>query len=296
VLRILPPALVLIAAIATGSAMDATIKYLSQTNNVLLVVVSRYAVAVFFSLFVWAHAGRPRITTEMWKAHAARGLVIAICSSTFFWALTVLPLVEAVTLSFIYPLVIPFIAHATIGETVRPSSVAAATLGFAGVAVAMLGAPPPQQSPLHLYGVAAVIFSALMFAVSMVQMRERAQKDGPAIVGILASLVPCLILAGPAIAIAAPPRLEDWPGFLFLGIVATAFMYLMAHAYARAEAQRLAPLHYTELLWASLYGFLLFHEKPRAQIYLGAALIIGACLFNLYDERRLTLKPTKEAA
>jgi S-adenosylmethionine uptake transporter len=67
-------------------------------------------------------------------------------------------------------------------------------------------------------------------------------------------------------------------------------MYLMARAYAAAEAQQLAPIHYTELLWASLIGFIVFHETPRAQIYMGAALIIAACLYAAYDERRLAFK------
>jgi S-adenosylmethionine uptake transporter len=64
-------------------------------------------------------------------------------------------------------------------------------------------------------------------------------------------------------------------------------MYLMAQAYARAEAQQLAPIHYTELLWASAIGFTVFRETPRPEIYAGAALIVAACLYAAYDERRL---------
>jgi S-adenosylmethionine uptake transporter len=65
-------------------------------------------------------------------------------------------------------------------------------------------------------------------------------------------------------------------------------MYLMAQAYARAEAQQLAPIHYTELLWASAIGYIIFHETPRPEIYAGAALIVAACLYAAYDERRLS--------
>jgi drug/metabolite transporter (DMT)-like permease len=72
-------------------------------------------------------------------------------------------------------------------------------------------------------------------------------------------------------------------------------MYLISHAYARAEAQQLAPIHYTELLWASLYGYLFFHETPRPQVLLGAGLIIAACLYTAYEERRLTAKAVSPA-
>jgi len=73
------------------------------------------------------------------------------------------------------------------------------------------------------------------------------------------------------------------------------FMYMMAQAYARAEAQQLAPIHYTELIYASIIGFVIFHETPRLEIYIGASLIVAACLWAAYDERRLTLKPKETA-
>ena len=71
-----------------------------------------------------------------------------------------------------------------------------------------------------------------------------------------------------------------------MGALAAVFMYLMARAYARAEAQQLAPIHYTELIWASVIGFVIFHETPRVEIYVGASLIVAACLWAAYDERR----------
>ncbi|MBL8544114.1 MAG: DMT family transporter [Hyphomonadaceae bacterium] len=286
----LPPALLLLLAIVAGSAMDATIKHLAQSNHVLAVTFGRYLFGALFSFFIWLHAGRPRIAPDMWRAHGMRGFLIAACAVTFFWALTVLPLAQAVTLSFIYPLLVPFVAWVMLGERVRPSSLVAAAIGFAGVLLATQGAPEHARSPHYTLGVAAVLASASLFSVSMVLLRSRAQTDGAPIVGLMTSLVPGLILAGPAFAFAAPPRLDDWLGFLQLGALAAVFMYLMAQAYAKAEAQRLAPIHYTELIWASIIGLVLFHETPQPQLYLGAALIIAACLFVAYDERRLTLK------
>jgi S-adenosylmethionine uptake transporter len=223
----------------------------------------------------------------MWRAHGVRGIVIAGCATTFFWALTVLPLAEAVTLSFIYPLLAPFVARLIIGERVRTSSVASALLGFVGVIIAMQGAPPQAESPQHTLGVAAVLVSAALFSIAVVLLRARAQTDGAPIVGLMTSVIPGLILAGPAIVFATPPDFSYWPGFVLMGALAATFMYLMARAYSRAEAQQLAPIHYTELVWATLIGFVVFNEVPRPQIYFGAAVIIAACLYTAYDERRL---------
>ena len=293
----LPPALVLTGAIIAGSAMDATIKFLTLTNHVLLVAFGRYLFGALFSYAIWRRAGAPVITKEMWRAHGLRGFVIAACAVLFFWSLSILPLAEAVTLSFIYPLLAPFVAALILKERIRPSSMICAIIGFAGVIVAMQGAPSAAESPQHAVGVAAVLVSAGFFSIAMVLLRERAQKDGAPIVGLMTSLVPGIILAIPTLVVATPPTLSDWPFFLQLGALAAVFMYLMAQAYARAEAQQLAPIHYTELLWASAIGFIVFRESPRPEIYAGAALIVAACLYAAYDERRLArIKTSAEMA
>ncbi len=293
--RSFPPALVLTLAIVAGASMDATIKFLSQTNHVLLVAFGRYLFGALFSFGIYWRAGAPKISAEMWRAHGLRGFVIAICAVTFFWALSVLPLAEAVTLSFIYPLLAPFVARVVLGERLRATSVAAAVVGFAGVIIAMQGAPSEEDAPLHDLGVAAVLVSAFFFSIAMVLLRERAQKDGAPIVGLMTSFIPGLIVAGPTLVFATPPTLSDWPFFFLMGALAAVFMYLMAQAYARAEAQQLAPIHYTELIWATLIGFIAFSETPRLEIYAGAALIIAACLWAAYDERRLAALTQKEA-
>ena len=310
-----PPALVLTLAIIAGASMDATIKHLAQTNHVLLVAFGRYLFGGLFSALLWWRAGRPTINAEMWRAHGVRGFVIATCAVAFFWSLSVLPLAEAVTLSFIYPLLAPFVAAVILKERIRPQSVLCALVGFAGVIVAMQGAPSEQESPQHDVGVIAALFAATFFSIAMVLLRERSLKDGAVIVSLMTSVVPGAILLLPAIyrltngnalvnlafgihlpVLAAQVTPADLSFFLLLGVLAATFMYLMAQAYARAEAQQLAPIHYTELLYASIIGFVIFHETPRVEIYMGAALIVAACLWAAYDERRLALKPKETAS
>lgn len=290
-MRAPPPALLLTIAIVFGSAMDATIKHLTQTNPVLLVVFGRYVIGALFSAGVYLRAGSPPISLAVWRAHIVRGLFIAGTASAFFWSLTVLPLAEAVALSFVYPLIVPFVAAVLIGERVRATSLIAAAIGFAGVIVAAQGAPSAEEAPQHGLGVAAVLISALLFAVAMVLLRKRAQTDGAVIVSLMSSVIPGILIAAPAIALSAPPNWSDWPAFVLMGALAAIFMYMLARAYAGAEAQQLAPIHYTELVWASLLGYVLFQETPRVEIYAGAALIIAACLYAAYDERRLSAKP-----
>ncbi len=286
-----PPALILTAAIVLGAAMDATIKYLALASPVLIVVLGRYVFGSLFSAGLYWRAGAPPISAAMWKAHAWRGFFIAGTASAFFWSLTVLPLAEAVALSFIYPLIVPFVAAIMLGERVRATALIAAGVGFVGVVIAAQGAPPVEQAPLRALGVAAVLISAALFAIAMVLLRQRAQLDGPVIVSLMSSLIPAMIVVLPALILSPPPNWADWPIFLLMGGLAAAFMYLLARAYAGAEAQQLAPIHYTELVWASILGYLFFQETPRPEIYAGAALIVAACLYAAYDERRLSRQP-----
>jgi len=294
-MRAFPPLLIMVFAIGAGATMDATIKYLAQSNPVLIVALARYVFAATIAFAVWWRAGKPTVTAVMWRGHLLRGIIIAFSAVTFFWSLTVLPLAEAVTISFIYPLIAPFVARAIVGEQVRPTAIVAAVIGFAGVLIAVLGTPSTEANEQHTLGLIAVFFSALTFAVSMILMRARALADGPIIVSMMASFIPGLIVAGPAIALSPPPHLADWPVFIFLGVVAAFFMYLISYAYARAEAQQLAPIHYTELLWASVYGYVLFHETVQPQLYAGAALIIAACLYAAYQDRKLAAKAASPA-
>ncbi len=114
----------------------------------------------------------------------------------------------------------------------------------------------------------------------------RAGSDGPARTGVLGSLFPALILAPFALATGATPALADLGTFVLMGLLGTAGMWCLALAYARAEAQQIAPLEFTALFWSALTGYVGFHEVPRAGLFAGAAIIVGAAVLAGADERR----------
>lgn len=296
----LPPVALAAIGVLVLSAMDATIKHLSATNGVLTIAFGRYLFGMLAAALIWNGAGRPAISAEMARAHFFRGLLIVTVALSFFFSLSVLPLAEAITLSFVAPLMTPFFAWAVAGEQPRTSSVTACAMGFAGAALAMQGAPPATQSPHRLAGIIAVLVSAAAYAWALALLRKRADIDGAPAVGLLQTLIPCALVAGPAIALAlAPsyrdvaniPALADLPWFLLMGTLGATGWYTLILAYGRAEAQVLAPLDFTGLLWASAFGFFFFAETPRPQLYMGAALIVVACLYAAWEERRAAPAP-----
>ncbi len=271
------------------SGMDAVIKHLSADHSVLAITFGRFLFGAGAAVLIWNGAGRPAITGEMVRAHALRGLLIVVVASMFFFSLSVLALAEAVTLAFVAPLLIPLAAWAVVGERPRVRSLIAGGVGFVGALIATQGAPSAEQSPHHAIGVVAVFCSAGAYAWAIALLRTRADKDGAPVVGLLQTLIPCVLAAGPAIALSPMPPLADLPWFALMGTLGASGWYMLINAYSRAEAQRLAPLEFTGLIWATTLGFIFFRETPRPQIYAGAALIIAACVFAEWSERRVAL-------
>ena len=180
----LPPALVLTLAIMAGASMDATIKWLAQSNHVLLVAFGRYLFGTLFSLIIWWRAGHPVITAEMWRAHGLRGFVIAICAVAFFWSLSVLPLAEAVALSFIYPLLAPFVAAVILKEHLRAPEVICLVTSLIGVVfiaqpTAIFGA---DTSPASLMDVGIALMGALASGTAYTLVRKMRTTEHPLVV------------------------------------------------------------------------------------------------------------------
>ena len=271
------------AGIALLCGMDAVVKYLSRDHAVLLVTFARYVFGTALALVVWLHAGRPRITAEMLPMQAARGVTIAATAFLFYWSITVLTLAEAITLSFSAPLLVPPLAWAMLGERMRWRNAAAGMIGFAGVLVAVSGAAASGGEARWL-GIVAALAASVTYAFAMVLLRARAAKDGSVLVTLFGAAVPLLVLA-PALLLLdadarALPGLATLPWFVLLGVLGNFGIQLLARAYARADAQTLAPLEFTGLLWAALLGALFFGEAVRIETWIGGAIIAAACLWS----------------
>lgn len=291
------PVLFYIIGIAVFCAMDAVMKLLVESHSAVVATLWRYLSAIFFTTLIWIGSGRPRITREMLPVHVLRGGVIALSATLFFWALGILPLAQVVTIAFVAPLLIPPIASMVLKERMQQGSIVAGLVGFAGVLVAV-GFDPASLSREKLMGVAAVLVSAMTYAFTVVLMRMRAAKDGPAVLSLLGALFPAMailplaLLVGPAADIV--PRGETWLWILLAGAFGAIALQFLARAYAQAEAQFLAPFEYTALVWAALFGWVFFSEPVSLRVWAGAAIIAGACLWQ--TRQQAPVAPGKPAA
>jgi len=278
--RSLLPFAAALLGVAVFSAMDAAMKQAAILAGVYSALVLRNLAGVCLILPVWL-AGRPRLPRgPALGVHVLRSAVVAAMAPLFFWAIVRLPLAEVIALSFIAPLIAVYLAALMLGETVRPTAVLASLLGLAGVAVIAwdrLGDMSSHGSDETL-GVAAVLASAMLYALNLVLQRRQALIAGPIEIAMFQNLLTGLILA------AAAPWLFAVPGSTAIGAIlvsaalAVAALLLLSWAYARAEAQVLVPTEYTGFLWAALLGWWWFGEALEWKTLAGALLIVAGCL------------------
>ena len=266
------------AGIGFFSLMDVAMKDLSIALGAYNAVIWRNMAGAIFAgaLFLFARQGWP--DRSALRLHAWRSLVVAIMAVSFFWAIARLPLAEAIGLSFIAPVIALFLAAILLGEKIGREAIIASVAGLAGVAVILFGKFSGHYSRDALWGVAAVLFSAVVFAYNLILARQQAQIAGPIEIAFFQNLLTASILALAAPWLLEPLPMAKLPILSGAALLAILSLLLLSWAYARAEAQVLIPVEYTGFVWAAIFGWLFFAEPVTVWTIAGTALIVAGSL------------------
>lgn len=259
--------------IALLTGMDAVIKAQMHSHPFLMALFMRFAAGSVFALVFLAFARPARPTRSSIIGNSIRVPVVVLTASSFFYSISVLPLAEALTLSFLAPVFVALLGGLLLKERIDRRILQALGFGLAGMLVMVWPRLQGDVTSAEL-GVAAALFSAVAYAFNLVLLRRIAQREHPAIIVLFQNAGPALLLAIPAALVFVPMTLADLGAYLFAGALAVGGHFLVVSAFARAEASRLAPLEYTALIWASLLGYLIFGEVPLVTTYAGALLIV----------------------
>jgi S-adenosylmethionine uptake transporter len=272
------PFMVAAAGVGTFSLMDAAMKDLALSIGAYNAVMWRNSVGALLIgvLFVGTRQKWPPL--HLLKMHLWRSIVVAVMAVSFFWSLTKLPLAEAIGLSFIAPVIALYLAAVMLKETIGKEAIWASLAGLGGVAIIMAGRLSGHYTMDHIWGAAAVLFSAVVFAYNLILARRQAQVSGPIEIAFFQNLFVALTLG-----LAAPWFLQsigmsDAPMVGSSAALAVISLLLLSWAYARAEAQILIPVEYTAFVWAAFFGWLFFAEPITWPVLLGTALIVGGSL------------------
>jgi S-adenosylmethionine uptake transporter len=264
--------------IATFSAMDAVMKGLALAIGAYNTVLWRTLIAIPLSglLFVLARGRRP--SAAAMRVHLIRGAITSVMSVLFFWGIARMPIAEAVALSFVAPIIALYLAAILLGESIGSRAIGASALGIAGVLLILSGQWGTGGRSGDLAGAAAILLSAALYAYNIVLMRQQALLASPQEVAFFQSLIvaPCLALAAPFLAVVPPA--DQVPALTMAASLGLMSLVLLAWAYRRAEAQYLATVEYTALVWGALFGYLVFDERVGITTIAGAALIVLGCV------------------
>jgi S-adenosylmethionine uptake transporter len=280
--------------IALFSGMDAIMKGLVLAIGAYSTMLWRSLFSVSLSGILYLPRRRRWPSGEVLRLHVARGALSTIMGLLFFWGIGRVPLAQAVALAFIAPLIAIYLASVWLHEKVGPRTVGASLLAFAGVLVILLGQAQADLGWGALTGSAAVLASAVCYAVNIIMMRRQSLAAGPVEIAFFQNLtVGGLLLAAlPMIGTSVPPDAE-WPWLALAAALSTFSMLLLSWAYARAEASYLATTEYTAFLWAALLGWLFFAEPLSPFTLGGALLIVAGCI--LAARRPQEASPVLEA-
>ena len=217
-----------------------------------------------------------------------RGLIHLLASFFFFYALSKLELAAVTVLGFTAVLWITPAAWILLDEKPSAMSAAAGVLGFLGVVITFIGAEFFDGITRDdLMGFGSVMLAAVFYALSIVMLRKRASQDGAFAIAVYANAVPAILMLGPFAMFGGGIDWIELPWLIALGFCGSAIWVLMSIAYARAPAQQLAPTEYTALIWSALIGWVVFKEVPAGLFWLGAMVIIVACLMVTLPKTRI---------
>ncbi|MBY0332932.1 MAG: DMT family transporter [Acetobacteraceae bacterium] len=275
-----------LAALLLFVVMDTLVKLLTASFAVPQIMWARF----LFGFLLVAAAIRLVTGQLPWRSHAPglqalRSLLLAACNLMFSTALAYLPLTDATAIGFASPLLTVALAALWLREAVSPRRWIGVGLGMAGVLVALR--PPFLTGETMHWATLLPLGTAACFAVYTILTRRLARIDDSRTTilhtGFAASIATTLVQP----LVWSPPAFGDWGVLVLLGVLGGAGHGLLVLAYARAPVSLLAPLSYTQLVWTTLAGILVFADWPDGWTVLGAAIIAaGGLLVAVPDRRR----------
>lgn len=223
---------------------------------------------------------RPRIIFI--RALVGTGNVIMV-----FGAFSLLPMANATSILFASALFIPVLGMIFLAEAVGPYRATAVIMGFIGVLIVV---QPGAGGGWSFLGVVLALGSALVAAGLGILLRLLGQSEAPQTVTFYFLFFGLLLVAPAMPFVWQTPHWEDAPFIIGLGISGVTFQITLTIAFKYAPAAVVAPLNYTQIIWATLFGWLIFSEVPTLNIIIGAAIIISSSLIVIMREHYLARK------
>lgn len=261
------------------SAVDTGAKFLTQDLHPLQIVWTRQLGLLAGAIFLIVRYGGTVLQTSHLPLQIARGAVAACSAALFIFAVTFVPLADAVAVSFVAPFLVTLMGALILREDVGLRRWIAVVLGFVGTLIVIR----PGMGAIHPAAF-LVILAATFFAVRQIISRALSSSDRTSVTVVYTALVGSAILTVPL------PFVWQWPnGQQLLILTAIACLAGLAEVFVIkalevAMAVVVAPVQYSLMIWGTFYGWLVFGQLPDLWTWTGAAIIIVTGIYTLHRE------------
>lgn len=275
------------------SCLDAGAKWLVLSGmSAPFVVWTRFAVHVVLVLVLfqgWRNRELYRVNSL--PLQLLRGVFLFGSTIFNFLALLTLQLAEGMAIYFLAPMVITALAGPLLGEW-------AGWRRWVAIGVAFIGMLVVTRPGFGAFGIGHLyaLLSVLSYALYVIMTRQMGARESSASLIFYSALAPVIFMS-PALPLAGsiPPDLLHWVVLLSLGFFGGLGHWLIIKAYKRASVSSLAPYPYLQLVWAVIWGYVVFDDLPDRYTIAGAAIIVASGLYIVHRERQLRLATTAVA-
>ncbi|HTK83934.1 MAG TPA: DMT family transporter [Patescibacteria group bacterium] len=290
--------LLAILAFSLWASGDAIVKYIGSTTSIYTIVFYDMVTIMVFLTAVGLSQKfgtlRDAVFSPHWKWHALRGVVLYFQFLAGMYAFTHMSLARAYTLLFTMPMVTAPLALLFMKERIDRNKGVAIAFGFIGVLVVLR----PGLIPLDLPSMIALL-SAVLFSVSNLITRHIGLKGQQSQLSF--AYMPefiCFLCTIPFYGYMthfALPGLNIFLWIVVIGVVSGIGFLALSSAFATTPAAAVAPFHYSQILWAVLFGYTVFGDMPDIWVAAGAAIIVASGLWLIRQEGRIAADPLPDA-
>lgn len=273
-------ALILASTVFLG-ASDVTAKYLSATLPSIEIAWIRFLVfALIMSPAMLPGSPLYAMHSRRLGLQAMRGVALLGSSLFFISGLRYLPIAEASATGFVSPLFVTALSIVFLGERVGMRRWLATAVGLIGVLIILR----PGSSAFHPAAFFPIV-SALAWATTLIMTRMMSGREHALTTMAYSSIVGVCILCALVPFVWVAPSWHDILFGILIGVTSTLGQWIVVLAFRYADASVLAPFSYTQLLWVSILGFIIFGELPDIWTVTGAVFIVGSGLYTAHRER-----------
>lgn len=279
--------LYILAAIFLFGVVNAVVKLLAERIAVFEILFFRNLFGLIPALAIAWHQGfREVLRTERPVGHLWRAFLGQSHLFCLFTAFSLMPLADAIAISFAAPLFLVALSVPLLGEKVGLHRWLAVLVGLVGMLL-IVRPTGDVLNPGALFAAA----SAVLFAISLITVRQLSKTESSAAIAFYYASYATLFMAVLLPFFWVTPTLRELGLLLLCGLCGGLGQYLTARAYGHSPASALAPFNYSQLIWAVLLGFAMFGNLPGLVTIAGAAVIMGSGLYVWHRERRAAKSP-----